>query len=63
MHACSVATVISDSSQPNELQPARLLCPWDSPGKNTGMGCQALLQWELSNPGIRPESPALQEDS
>ena len=25
-------------------QPARLLCPWDSPGKNTGVGCHALLQ-------------------
>ena len=26
------------------VQPARLLCPWDSPGKNTGVGCHALLQ-------------------
>ena len=26
------------------LQPARLLCPWDSPGKNTGVGCHFLLQ-------------------
>ena len=26
------------------LQPARLICPWDSPGKNTGVGCHALLQ-------------------
>ena len=26
------------------LQPARLLCPWDSPSKNTGVGCSALLQ-------------------
>ena len=24
--------------------PARFLCPWDSPGKNTGVGCHALLQ-------------------
>ena len=24
---------------PHGLQPARLLCPWDSPGKNTGVGC------------------------
>ena len=24
--------------------PARLLCPWNSPGKNTGVGCHALLQ-------------------
>ena len=26
------------------LQPIRLHCPWDSPGKNTGVGCHALLQ-------------------
>ena len=36
--------VMSDSFQPYGLQPARLLCPWDSPGKNTGLGCCALLQ-------------------
>ena len=29
---------------PYGLQPARLLCPWDSLGKNTGVGCHALLQ-------------------
>ena len=29
--------------RPHGLQPARLLCPWDSPGKNTGVGCHALL--------------------
>ena len=29
---------------PYGLQPARLLCPWDSLGKNTGVGCRALLQ-------------------
>ena len=37
-------SVMSDSLQPHGLQPARLLCPWDSPGKNTGVGCRALLQ-------------------
>ena len=26
------------------LQPARFLCPWDFPGKNTGVGCHFLLQ-------------------
>ena len=36
--------VVSDSSQPNELWPARLLCPWDSPGKNIGVDCHSLLQ-------------------
>ena len=29
--------------QPHGLQPTRLLCPWDSPGKNTGVCCQFLL--------------------
>ena len=29
---------------PHGLQPARLLCPWDSPGKNTGVGDHSLLQ-------------------
>jgi len=28
----------------NRQQPTRLLCPWDSPGKNTGVGCHFLLQ-------------------
>src|SRR5574337_633000 len=40
----------------------RLLCPWDSPNKNTGVGCHALLQGNLPDPGIEPAaltSPAL----
>ena len=39
--------VVSDSLQLHGLQPARLLYPWDSPGKNTGVGCHALL-WQFS---------------
>ena len=35
---------MSDSVQPHSQQPTRLLCPWDSPGKNTGVGCHFLLQ-------------------
>ena len=35
---------MSDSLQPHGLQPTRLLCPWDFPGKSTGMGCHFLLQ-------------------
>ena len=42
MRACSVASVVSDSLLPWGLEPIRLLCPWDSPGKNTGVGCCAL---------------------
>ena len=37
-------SVVSDSLRPRRLQPARPLCPWDSPGKNTEVGCHALLQ-------------------
>ena len=37
-------SVVSDSLRPHRLYPARLLCPWDSPGKNTGVGCHSLLQ-------------------
>ena len=36
---CSVVSVMSDSLQPHGQQPTRLLCPWDSLGKNTGVGC------------------------
>ena len=37
-------SVLSDSLWLDGLQPSRLLCPWDSPGENTGVGCHALLQ-------------------
>ena len=47
---------MSNSLQPYGLQPARLLWPWDSPGKNTEVGCKALLQGifptQGSNPGL-----------
>ena len=36
------------------LYPARLLCPWDSPGKNTGVGCHALLQGIFLTQGSNP---------
>ena len=36
------------------LQPARLLCLWDSSGKNTGVGCHALLQEILPTQGLNP---------
>ena len=37
----------------------RLLCPWDSPGRNTGVGCRALLQGNLPEPGIETVSPVV----
>ena len=35
---------MSDSARPHRRQPTRLRHPWDSPGKNTGVGCHFLLQ-------------------
>ena len=51
-----VCSVMLDSLQPHGLQPAKLLCPWDFPGKDTGVGRHFLLQeifpaQEL-NPGL-----------
>ena len=42
--AAAVTSVVSDSVRPHRQQPTRLPCLWDSPGKNTGMGCHFLLQ-------------------
>ena len=47
---------------PSGLQPARLLCPWGSPGKTTGVGCDALLQGTFPTQGLNQHfvtSPAL----
>ena len=41
---CWVASVMPDSLQSYGLLPPRLLCPWDSPGKNSGLGHHVLLQ-------------------
>ena len=45
-----------DSLRPHGLQPTRLLCPQDFPGKNTGVGCHFLLQGifptQRLNPGL-----------
>ena len=42
---------MSDSLRPHGLQPTRL-CPWGSPGKNTGMGCHAVLQDIFTTKGL-----------
>ena len=44
------------------LLPTRLICPWDSPGKNTAMGCHTLLQGIFPTPRLNlwlPAFPAL----
>ena len=45
-------SVVSNSSQPHGLQPTRLLCPWDFPGKHTGVGCHFLLQGIFHTQGL-----------
>ena len=44
LHACSVVSVMSNSLWSSGLWSTRILCPWDSPGKNTGVSCHAVLQ-------------------
>ena len=49
-------SIVSDSLRPHGLQPARPLCPWNSPGQHTGVGCHVLLQGifptQVSNSGL-----------
>ena len=52
-----------DSLQPHGLQPAKLLCPWDFPGKNTGVDCHFLLQGVFSIQELSLGLPALKADS
>ena len=49
----------SDSVRPHRRQPTRLPCPWDSPGKNTGVGCHFLLQCRK----VKSESEVAQSSS
>ena len=50
-------SVLSDSLRPHGWQPKRLLCPWDFPGKNTGVGCHFLLQEIFPTQGLHPGLP------
>ena len=53
---CVSPTLSHVSLRPHGLGPARLSCPWNSPSKNTGVGCHFLLQGifltQGSNPGL-----------
>ena len=55
---------MSDSVRPHRRQPTRLPRPWDSPGKNTGVGCHFLLQYikvksesEVAQSCLTPSDP------
>ena len=47
-------SVMSDSLQPHGLWPMKLFCPWNSPGKNIGVGCCSLLQGIFLIQGLNP---------
>ena len=51
---CGLSHLSCDFLQLCGLQPTRLLCPWDSPGNNTGVSCHALLQGMLLTQGFNP---------
>ena len=50
----AVISVMSYSLQPSGPSSAKFLCPWDSSGKNTGVGCHVLLQGILPPQGSNP---------
>jgi len=54
---------VSDSVRPHRRQPTRLHRPWDSPGKNTGVGCHFLLQCmkEKSESEVSQSCPTLRD--
>ena len=51
------------NSKDKAKEPTRLLRPWDSPGRNTGVGLPCPSPGDLPNPGIEPGSPALRADA
>ena len=50
--ALFICQVVSDSLGPHELQATGLLCPWDFPGKNSGVGCHFLLHGIFPTQGL-----------
>ena len=60
--ACSIAQ-LCPTLRPHGLYSTRLPCPWDFPGKNTGLHCHSLLQWIFSTQGSNPGLLHQQTDS
>ena len=60
---CLVAQSCMSLSNPMDCIPSGPSVHGDSPGKNTRVGCHALLLGDLPNPGIKPRSPTIQVDS
>ena len=59
---CSVSQLYMTLCTPMDCSPPGSSVHGDSPGKNTGVGCHALLQGNLPNPRIEPRSPTLRVD-
>ena len=51
---CCLVAKVCLTLRPHGLQPSKILCPWDFPGKNTGVGCHFLLQGVFSTQGSNP---------
>ena len=49
-----VHLVMSNSLQPHGPKPSRFFCPWNFPGKNTGVGCHFLLPGIFPTQGLKP---------
>ena len=54
IYVCVSCSVMSDSLPPHGLWPAKLLCPWNSPGKNTEVDCHPILQGIFLTQGSNP---------
>ena len=52
-------SVVSHSLWPHGLYPARPFCPWDSPGRTTGVRCHFLLQGIFPTQGLNPWYPTI----
>ena len=57
MCVCVSCSVVSESLRSHGLQRTRFLCPWDFPGKNTGVGSLSLLQGIFPTQGLNPGLP------
>ena len=61
-HCVKVTQLCLTLCNPMDCGPPRLLCPWNSPGQSTGVGCRPSPE-DLPKPGMEPRSPTLQSDS
>ena len=54
---CESHSIVSDSLGRYRLQLTSLLCPWNSPGRNTGVGSHSLIQRIFPTQGLNPGLP------